>query len=303
LNPQGFHALAVIPSVRATGGVGLLVADCEQLRALLGQHSLKCPLGRFVLDAVDPYAPKVPLPQGALHAAGAASPKSTTVVTTSVSGRTASFRGSSRVLDVYMPMPFRPELRALVVPPTDPELLSLGSLQITGAIIAVPAGNNDADEALRASVASADPLAEVDFAGGGELAADAGYANYATTILLLALIVCVVGGIGVAITALDAVLNRRRQLQPLLVLGVPRSILGRITIIEITSALVAPVAIGLGIAGCCGALYVQHRTGAHLAGEAFWWTGLGGVATAFSVALIAVTLVPGTPNRISTTSD
>lgn len=300
LDPQGVAALAVVPHVRASTGMDVVIASCAQLRMLSGLPSLTCPAGRFVLDAVNPF-----LSQGQ---AGPAGPRptgpqppgpATSLVIRSLSGSSLTVDVPAAVLRMELAMPFFPELRALVIPPDDPALGRLGALPIWELTAAIPGGDGAAAAALRSSVAAHDPLAEVDFAGEDELAADAGYSRYGTLAMLLALVACAVGVAGVAITALDAVLVRRRQLEPLLVLGVPRAALRRATASEIAAPLIAAVLAGVAITAVCGELLTRRNSSTHLATPALTLSAVVGIGLALVIALFAVALVPPTPARVS----
>ncbi|HET6210324.1 MAG TPA: FtsX-like permease family protein, partial [Jatrophihabitans sp.] len=300
LDPQGIAALAVVPHVRTSAGTDVVLASCDQLRALSGLQSLSCPAGRFVLDAVNPF-----ISQGQ---GGTAGPRPTgpqppvpptSVVIRSLSGRSLTVDMPSTVLRMELAMPFFPELHALVIPPEDPALEPLGALPIWQLTAAIPGGDVGAAAALRSSVAAHDPLAEVDLAGEDELAANAGYSRYGTLAMLLALVACAVGVAGVAITALDAVLVRRRQLEPLLVLGVPRAALRRATASEIAAPLIAAVLSGVAITAVCGELLTRRNSSTHLAIPALTLSAVVGIGVALVIALLAVALVPATPNRVS----
>ncbi|HEX4727931.1 MAG TPA: FtsX-like permease family protein [Jatrophihabitans sp.] len=300
LDPSGITALVALPHTRTSGNLDVLVASCPQLRQLSGQPSLQCPVGHFVLDLVNPFAEGqtvAPTPVGPQQ------PESNSVVFTSLSGKTVTVPMPSTSLRVEVATPFFAESRALVLPPDDLMLADLGPLPVWELTVAVPAGDDAAVGALRASVAVHNPLAEVDLAGEDELTANAGYARYGNLVLLLALVASAVGAAGVVITALDAVLTRRRQLEPLLVLGVSRAALRRATAAEITAPLVLAVLIGAGIAAICGSLFAHRNSSAHLALPVLGLSAAAGVGIAVVVAAIAVTLVPSTPNRVSSRPD
>jgi hypothetical protein len=103
----------------------------------------------------------------------------------------------------------------------------------------------------------------------------------------------------VAITALDAVLVRRRQLEPLLVLGVPRAALRRATASEIAAPLIAAVLCAVAITAVCGELLTRRNPSTHLAIPALTLSAVVGIGVALVIALLAVALVPATPSRVS----
>lgn len=292
---DGIRALVVVPHLEATGPLEVIVASCDQLRALTGQSSLHCPSGRFLLDAEDPAVPALTGQPTLPHT----SPDRGPVVVRSLTGSRLTVRYPTQTLRVLLAIPSGTGLHAIVLPPTDPGLQRLGRVAVRQATVAVPAGDAAAVRALRSSVAIHYPLAEVDLAGDSELAANAGYARYGTAVLLLALVASAVGAAGVAIAALDTVLTRQRELQPLLVVGIPRSALRRSTAAEIAIPLSLATALGVAIAIVCGSIFIQRNNGAHLPGLTLTLIGGTGTALAGIVAITAATLVPGTPNRVS----
>ncbi len=298
LRTRGITATVVLPHLTAHDATGapfdVLVASCSQLQALTGR-SLRCPDRPFLLQAVDPQHPAWQLRQLPPLPA----PTGDRITLRSAAGKTVALTYPTQTVQVPLSWGSGITRGTVILSPDNPALRLLGNLPVTYATVAVPAGDTSAIRALRSSVATADPLAEVDLAGAQERSSNAGYARYGTTVLLLALVACAVGLAGIAIAALDTVLTHLRRLEPLLVLGVPRAALRRSTAAEIALPLALATVLGLGIAVACGGLFIQHDYGAHLPPTTLALTGCIGLVVAILVALTAALLVPRTPNRVS----
>lgn len=271
----------------------VLVASCLQLQALTGQ-SLRCPDEPFLVQAVDPG-----VPASLLRQLPTLSPAGNLITLRSTAGKTLTLTYPVHAVQVQLSWASGIERDTVVVPPNDPGLIQLGNLPVTYATVAVRAGDDAAIRALRSSVARVDPTAEVDLAGAQELSSNAGYARYGTTVLLLALVACAVGLAGIVMTALDTVLVRLRHLEPLLVLGIPRSALRRSIAVEIAVPLIAATILGIGIAVACGGLFIQNNYGAHLPVSTMTLVTSIGLLVAILVSLTGAVLVPRTPNRVS----
>jgi len=303
LTAIGVKALAVLPHLRSTGP-DVMVASCAQLRELSGRPNLRCPVGRFVLTVTNPVAggPAQPQPLRPPGAHRGTTPLRAVIQTKS--GGTVTIPAPDTTLRLQVPLPLMQISNAIVLPPNDPAVRSIGAdASVWELTVTIPADDPAAADALRASVVRTNPLAEVDLAGADELAANAGYARYGTTAMLLALVACGVGAAGVAITALDAVMTQRRRLEPLLVFGAPRRVLRRAIAVEIIVPLALAVVTGASVALACSVLFTAGHSNARLAASTMTISAIAGLAVAILVAVVAATLVPRTPQRISARPD